>query len=207
MRERRGLGETTRPRKRRKSRKPTGKWANAVVELRKAISLVEGEPYSQRDFATFFNVASVTIARWEIGMQDPPAPRRKHLSMIAELYSRSDLVVAFASGLESESPAQRKERAVLALLACLFQWTRLGGGAGHQNNAIDVAAKKVFDVAHQIVAHARSGTQEISAGEKFLVTEMERRIKEIYADEETLNAFFSRKAGVRMFTPERKVEK
>ncbi len=199
--------ETTRPRKRRKSRKPTGKWANAVVELRKTISIAEGEPYSQRDFATFFNVASVTIARWEIGMQDPPAPKRKHLSIIADLYGRRDLVVAFASELEADSPTQKRERAILGLLACLFQWERLGGEAAGHNDSIHSAARKVFDVARQIVANARSGARNVSAGEKFLATEMERRIKEIYAEEETLNAFFSRKAGMRMFTPERKVLK
>jgi DNA-binding transcriptional regulator YiaG len=207
MRKRSVRTETTKPRKRRKSRKPTGKWANAVVELRKAISIAEGEPYSQRDFATFFNVAGVTTARWEIGMQDPPAPKRKHLSLIADLYGRRDLAVAFASELESDSPIPKKERAILGLLACLFQWERLGDEGASHNDSIHSAAKKVFDVACQIVANARSGTRNVSAGETFLATEMERRITEIFAEEETLNAFFSRKAGMRMFTPERKILK
>jgi hypothetical protein len=207
MWERSVMGETTGERKRRRSRKPTGKWANAVVELRKAISRVEGEPYSQRDFATFFNVASVTVARWEIGMQDPPAPRRNRLSMVAELYGRRDLAGAFAPDMAAESPSYKKERAVLALLACLFQWERLEGGTAQEHHAIYAAAKKVFDVAHQIVAQARSGTRQVSVGEKFVAAEMERRVDEIYAAEETLSAFLSRKAGMRMFTPERKVER
>ncbi len=52
----------------------------------------EGEPYSQRDFATFFNVATVTIARWEIGTHVPPAPKR--ILSITDLYGQRGLAVA-----------------------------------------------------------------------------------------------------------------
>ena len=192
------MAETTNQRRRRKSRKATGEWARLVLDLRKHIGEEQGEPYSQSDFATFFNVAAVTVARWEIGMQDPPRPKREQLAILAEFYGRKDLALAFRSGIEAEY-VSKTDAAMVALLMGLLRWRRLRGDADKDSQAIHGAARRVFEVASDIVAKAdRPNT---GSAERFLAAEMRRRLKEIYDEENGWPGVFIRTTGALMYTP------
>ncbi len=191
------MAETTKQRKRRKSRKATGEWAQLVLDLRKHIGEEKGEPYSQSDFATFFNVAAVTVARWEVRMQDPPRPKREQLAILAEFYGRKDLALAFRSGIEAEY-VSKTDGAMVALLMGLLRWRRLRGDVDRDSQSIYGAARKVFEVASDIVAKADG--PNMGSAERFLAAEMRRRVKEIHDEEHGWPGVFFRTRGALMYT-------
>jgi len=183
---------------RRKSRKPTGRHAALVKELRKHMESYAGEPMRQADFATFFDVAPITITRWESGWQDPPPRKLQQLAILAANCGRQDLEVAF--GGDADTPPDKREQAISMLLKCLFQLRAMGQRA--HSDAIHVATQAVFNVARDIVREAHGQEMRRPAGLVFLLREMERHLKQIYDHERGLFGAMGRAVGVPMYTEE-----
>jgi DNA-binding transcriptional regulator YiaG len=181
----------------RKSRKPTGKYAPLIRELRRQVELIEEEPVRQSDFATYFDVAPITITRWESGWQDPPPKKLQHLAILSCNCMRPDLEVAFGGG-DANSPRDKTDYAISMLLKCLFQLRASGRRA--QADAIHAAAQAVFNVARDIVRAAHGQETRMPAGEAFLLREMERHLKQIYDHERGLFGEMGRAVGAKMYT-------
>ncbi len=182
----------------RKSRKATGKWADVVRELREHLAHFMNEPVTQADFASFFDVAEVTVRRWESGRQDPPRPKLEHLLVAAHNLGRPDLAVALRSESDPDRSLDKRERSLVMLFTCLFQFRQV---AGRQHaKAIHAAAQVVFDAAHHIVLDVQEGGVKQGAGEAFLLRRMESCLKEIYDWEQGIWGLLHRKANAPMYT-------
>ena len=192
--------------RRRKPRKPTGKWKDLVFELRKRIEGVDadGKPnLSQADFGKILGVASITASRWETGAQDPPSPALDHLSIVACNTGSYDLETAFQAGRAGEDAIGGKDKVIIALLASLFRWRAMTKAQAEKpglHAEIHAAAKTIFDLAARIVGAQLPEAQADQPARKFLIGDMARLLREVFDAEHTFPAPISRVFGAPMYT-------
>jgi len=192
--------------RRRKPRKPTGKWKDLVFELRKRIEGVDadGKPnLSQADFGKILQVAAITISRWETGAQDPPTPALDRLAIVACNTGPHDLETAFQAGRAGEDAISGKDKVIISLLASLFRWRAMTKAQAEKpglHAEIHAAAKTIFDLAARIAGAQLPEAEEDKPARKFLIVDMARMLREVFDAEHTFPAPISRVFGAPMYT-------
>ena len=173
------------PIRQRKSRKATGKWAPLVLELRRRAFGVDQHDQAictQAEPATALKLSSITVSRWERGIQDPPPAERARLALVAEnLGVGQDLVIEFSAGKDQDQILRKTDLRIVGLLRCLFL-ARESWLAGRAPDELQRLARGVFDLARNVVRDAR--TSEVVAGRnRLLIDEMTRLLQEISQEE------------------------
>ncbi len=185
-----------------KGRKPTGRWANLVTQLRRRIDGVDqnGEPVcTQAELAGYLGVSSITVSRWELGKQDPPPQARARLALMVEaLGAGADLAIAFREGQEQDQVLPKTDLAIVGLLRCLFlareAWMNRPDG-----EQLERLAKGVFDLARAVAGDAVT-SDLISGPNRLLIDEMVRLLKTIDQEEQSPFGQMARLFGARMYT-------
>ena len=192
--------------RRRKARKPTGKWKELVFELRKRIEGVDadGKPIlSQADFGKILQVAGITASRWETGAQDPPGSALARLAIVACNTGSYDLEVAFQTGRAGEDAISGKDKVIISLLASLFRWRAMTKAQAEKpglHAEIHAAAKTIFDLAARIVGAQLPEAEEDQPARKFLIADMARLLRQVFDAEHTFPAPIARVFGAPMYT-------
>lgn len=191
---------------RRKARKPSGRWASLVVELRRRIYGVDQDGdavCTQADLAEILAASSITVSRWELGKQDPPSQARARLALMAEaLGTGMDLAIAFRSGQEQDHVLRKTDIAIVGLLRCLFL-ARASWMNDPDAEELQRLAKGVFDLARAVAADAIS-SDLISGPNRLLIDEMVRLVKQIDQEEQNPLGQMARLFGARTYTEPRK---
>lgn len=187
--------------RKRNSRKPTGRWAQHVIDLRRRAYGVDqaGKGIcTQTELADALKVAPITISRWECGKQDPPPKERAKLSLAAEaLGAGRDLELAFREGLpEQDQMIRDVDRAIVGLLRYLFLSQPLLDVSARKE--LDRIGKATFDLARAIAAD--SVTSRLAGAQGLLANEIIRLVKQIDQDEQGAFGRFSRSLGSQMYT-------
>jgi transcriptional regulator with XRE-family HTH domain len=188
----------------RKSRKPTGRFAPAVKEFRVRVEGIDkdGKPImSQADFGKIFQTAPITVSRWELGIQDPPAPMLKWLALGAGNLGYRDLEMVFLAGEAPAALIDPKDRNILSLLACLMRWKEVGRSTSADRTAdIHRTGQTVFELARSIVADLVASDDRKDLAKETLVAEMSRLLEEIHNAEHQLFSPTLRAAGLPMYS-------
>ncbi|HTX35405.1 MAG TPA: helix-turn-helix transcriptional regulator [Bryobacteraceae bacterium] len=194
--------------RRRTSRKPTGKWARFVVELRRRAYGIDdgGDPVcTQQEFAEALRVSPITVSRWELGKQDPPPNERARLALAAEnLGVGMDLILAFQLDKEPDYGLRKTDIAITGLLRCLFLLRRSRMGEPEAAELHRIAAA-VFDLS-RVVTSAAIASRSDASPDRLVTDEMVRLLKEIDQDERSPFGQMARLFGGKTYTEAKKEE-
>jgi len=189
--------------RKRASRKPTGRWAETILDLRRRIegSGADGSPHlTQPEFAKLLQVSSQTVSRWERGVQDPPPRAIEMLEILAcNLGLGRDLEIAFRSDRDQE-PTMLADGAVVGLLRCLFvlEQARPAIWTEQRSQELRRAATAIFGLARGIAADAVAAA--MSPADRMLIGEVTRLLEKIRDIEASAIGMFARWGGLPVYT-------
>ena len=192
--------------RRRASRKPTGKWAEAIRDLRGRIEghKADGNPrLTQPAFAELLQMSAQTLSRWERGDQDPPPRAREMLALVAfNLGLGRDLELAFKPQSDRAKDIRPQDRAIIGLLRCLLelQAAELAMWTQQRKSELYSAAKTIFETARAVAADALALESSMTPASQMLVAEVTRLVKEIRKAESSFPGLLSRATGMPVYT-------
>lgn len=189
--------------RKRASRKPTGRWAETILDLRRRIegSGADGNPHlTQPEFAKLLQVSSQTVSRWERGVQDPPPRAIEMLEILAcNLGLGRDLEIAFRSDRDQQ-PTMVADAAVVGLLRCLFvmEAARPAIWTAQRSQELRRAAMAIFGIARGVAADAVAAS--MSPADRMLAGEVTRLLEKIRDMEASAIGMFARWGGLPLYT-------